>query len=229
MEFLIKLALFIHIATGSVALLTGIIPMVVQKGGKLHNRAGLFYVRAMIIMAASAMLLCLIQPFTLFRLFLVGIAVFSFYLSFTGWRAVRQKRKNHQLSLIDRLLPYGAMLTGLSMVGFGLWLISQASSFMSILFTFFGALTAFFGFQDWRRMGGTNEKMAWLFLHFTRMGGSYISAFTAFVVVNNGRMLPAGTPDWVYLAGWIAPTFVGGAIIGATVARYKKRFEMEKG
>jgi uncharacterized membrane protein len=61
-----------------------------KKGGKLHNRSGLLYVYCMITVAVTALLLCGLQPFKMMRLFLTGIAVFSFYLCFTGWRATSQ-------------------------------------------------------------------------------------------------------------------------------------------
>ena len=65
--------------------------------------------------------------------------------------------------------------------------------------------------------------MPWLLRHLTRMGGSYISATTAFVVVNLGRWLPAGAPSWAGLVGWIAPTIVGSLLIGWAVRGYKAK------
>lgn len=92
MKTVILSLLILHIATGITALLVGLIPMIAKKGGRLHNRVGLIYVYCMIAVAVSALLLCVLQPFKMMRLFLTGIAVFSFYLSMTGWRATKQKK-----------------------------------------------------------------------------------------------------------------------------------------
>lgn len=78
MKTLILTLLITHIAAGFTALLVGLIPMFFEKGNRLHKRAGLIYVYCMIVVAATAMLLCVLQPFKMMRLFLAGIAVFSF-------------------------------------------------------------------------------------------------------------------------------------------------------
>lgn len=225
MTTLVNLFLLIHIATGTSALLSGLVSMLTKKGRQLHNRAGLIYVYCMIIVAASAIVLCVIQPFKLFRFFLAGIALFSFYLSVTGWRATKQKKSGPALG--DKLLTYFTMAVSISMIGFGGWLISQGGAFLSILFTFFGLLTFTFAAQDYRRFGKRIEKNHWFFQHFTRMGGSYISAFTAFVVVNIGRFA-TDAPEWLVLTGWIAPSLIGGLFIGRTVGYYKAKFDTSK-
>lgn len=227
MKTLIIALLISHVAAGTIALLIGLVPMFSKKGGTLHNRTGRVYVWCMTYVAASAALLFILQPYTIFRLFLAGIAIFSFYLSTTGWRAVKQKKTG--FAPIDQWLTYCTLAVSFGMIGYGVYLVTRSVSSMSILFTFFGILTFTFAFQDFRRFDKPLEKMhrgaaPWFFQHFTRMGGSYIAAFTAFLVNNNGRMLPAGTPEWVHLAGWIAPSIIGGMLIGRTVAFYKKKF-----
>lgn len=227
MKTLVSSLLITHVAAGSLALLLGLVAMLSQKGSRLHNRTGLIYVWCMTYVALSAVLLFVVQPFTLFRLFLTGVAVFSFYLSTTGYRAIVLKRAG--LSLItppsfDRWLTYITLLVSVTMIGFGLLLITRGGSFMSILFTFFGVFTLVFALQDLRQFGVPTEKMHWFFQHFTRMGGSYTAALTAFIVNNSMRILPADAPEWTRLAGWIVPSLIGGMLIGRTVAYYKRKF-----
>lgn len=227
MKTLISFLLITHVVAGALSLLLGIVAMLSKKGGRLHNRAGLIYVWCMTYVAATALLLCAIQPFTLGRLFLAGIAVFSFYLSTTGYRAVLLKRSKRTLEnppAFDRWLTYGTLVISLVMIGFGVFLITQSAASQSILFAFFGMFTLIFSRQDLRQFGKPTQKMSWFFQHFTRMGGSYIAAFTAFIVNNNGRMLPEGSPGWVYLAGWILPSLIGGMLIGRTVRHYTMKF-----
>jgi uncharacterized membrane protein len=231
MKTLISFLLITHVIAGTLSLLLGLVAMLSQKGSRLHNRAGLFYVWCMTYVAITAVLVFVLKPFVAFRLFLTGIAVFSFYLSTTGYRAVLLKRAKRTLEnppLFDRWLAYSTLAISLAMIGFGLFLITQGASFLSILFTFFGVFTLVFALRDMQQFGRPAEKMFWFFQHFTRMGGSYIAAVTAFIVNNNGRMLPLGTPDWVFLAGWIVPSIIGGTFIGRTVRHYMLKFAVKK-
>lgn len=59
--------------------------------------------------------------------------------------------------------------------------------------------------------------MHWWFAHIGSMGGSYISAVTAFVVVN--IQLPQY--GWVL---WILPTLIGSVMIARTILKYKIQF-----
>lgn len=211
---LVRLLLYTHIAAGSLALLVGLVPMLGRKGGPGHVRAGRVYVYAMLVVAATAVLLCLLQPLVLRRLFLAGVALLSFYLSFSGWRAAR--RHSAELPPSDVVLAGLTALVGLGMVAAGIGL-------QAVLFGFFGGLLCAFGGLDaWRGLRpAASVPGAWLQRHIVRMGGSYISATTAFVVVNLGHFLPTGAPSWVGLAGWIAPAVVGRFLIAAAVRRYR--------
>ena len=227
MKTLLTSLLIIHIATGCIALLIGLVPMFVQKGNRLHKRTGLVFVYCMITVAVTALLLCALQPFTLMRLFLTGVAVFSFYLTMTGWRATKQK--NGQVSTFDRILTYVTLVVSLTMISYGLYLLMQNGlSFFPIVFSFFGVFTLVFAQQDARRFGRPTEKMHWFFQHFTRMGGAYIATFTAAVVTNIGRIAPAGSPDWIPTLLWIAPSLIGGLLIGRTVRYYIIKFNLSK-
>ena len=223
MKTLLTTLLITHIAAGSIALLVGLIPMLLQKGTRLHRRAGLVYVWCMIIVAITAVLLCGLQPFKMFRLFLAGVAVLSFYLCMTGWRATKQKKGLY--ARFDAYLAYTTLLTGTGMVLFGGYLmVLNGLSFMPIVFTFFGLVACRFAYEDVRVLGKPAEKQHWFFQHFTRMGGSYIATFTAALVTNVGRFAPANMPEWAYTLSWVAPSLVGGMLIGMTVRRYKQKF-----
>ncbi|AUD03137.1 DUF2306 domain-containing protein [Spirosoma pollinicola] len=224
MKTIIISLLIIHIATGCTALLAGLIPMFSRKGSRLHNRAGLIYVYCMIVVAVSALLLCVLQPLKMMRIFLTGIAIFSFYLSMTGWRATKQKKSGPAQA--DRILTYITLAVSVLMVGFGIYLMAlNGTSFFPIVFSFFGVLTFIFARKDFQLINHPVEKMHWFFQHFTRMGGSYIATFTAALVTNIGRIVPTNAPDWIATAGWIAPSIIGGMIIGRTVRYYKQKFD----
>jgi uncharacterized membrane protein len=225
-SFIISL-LVTHIATGTIALLVGLVPMFSKKGSRLHNQTGLVYVYCMITVAITALLLCVFQPLTMMRLFLTGIAVFSFYLSMSGWRTTKQKKTGP--ATFDRTLAYTTLAVSMAMISYGIYLMTQASNaFFPILFTFFGGLTSSFAGRDVRQFSQSMEKMHWFFQHITRMGGSYIATFTAALVTNLGRIIPADAPSWVGTIGWVAPAVIGGILIGRTVRYYKQKFNTPK-
>lgn len=227
MKTLITSLLITHVATGCIALLVGLIPMFAQKGNRLHKRAGLIFVYCMITVAITAGLLCALQPFKMMRLFLAGIAVFSFYLTMTGWRATKQKTAGPTVA--DRGLTYVTLAVSTAMIGFGVYLLMiNGASFLPIVFTFFGVLTGVFAQKDARRFGRPTEKMSWFFQHLTRMGGAYIATFTAALVTNLGRMLPPDAPEWIATACWITPSIVGGMLIGRTVRHYIIKLKLSK-
>ncbi|GAB3640558.1 DUF2306 domain-containing protein [Spirosoma arcticum] len=227
MKTLITSLLIVHIVTGCIALLVGLIPMFAQKGNVLHKRAGLVFVYCMITVAITALLLCVLQPFKLMRLFLTGIAVFSFYLTITGWRATKQK--NGQITTFDRSLTYVTLAVSVVMISYGMYLlVTYGTSFFPIVFAFFGGLTFVFARRDIQLMKRPTQKMHWFFQHFTRMGGAYIATFTAAIVTNIGRIAPAGSPEWIATLLWIAPSLVGGMLIGRTVRYYIVKFNLSK-
>lgn len=226
MNTLVTSILILHVAAGTTALLVGLVPMFSQKGGKLHNRAGLVYVWCMIIVAITALLVCILKPFGMLRLFLTGIAVMSFYLCVTGWRATKHKRSGPGQA--DKILSYVTLIVSIAMMGFGAYLLTGSLSPFAILFPFFGFLTFCNAQYDIKSFGKTPEKMHWFYHHITRMGGSYIATFTAFLVNNVYRMLPEDAPAWMGTVSWIAPGLVGGILIGRTIKYYKQKFNAAK-
>ena len=210
-----------HISAGAVALFAGLIPMLGRKGGVWHRRAGRVYVGAMIVVAITALVLTALLPLTGGRLFLTGIAVFSFYLSFSGWRAAA--RRTYSLAPLDRALVVFTLLVGLAMLGAGVY-------WQAILFGFFGALMLTFAGFDARALlrpaAPEGRPIPWIFRHIPRMGGSYIATFTAFLVVNLGRWLPDTAPAWCNTIGWIAPSIIGGMLIRRAVRAWKAKLKV---
>ncbi|WP_080238272.1 DUF2306 domain-containing protein [Spirosoma rigui] len=219
--------LMTHIATGSLALLVGLIPMFSRKGNRLHKQTGLVFVYCMIVVAITALLLCALQPVKMMRLFLTGIAVFSFYLTMTGWRATQ--RKTTGPGVVDWILAYATLAVSVAMTGYGAYLLLFTdASFFPVVFSFFGVLTGVFARKDIAVYKRPVEKLHWFFQHITRMGGAYIATFTAALVTNMDRLIPANSPDWIITAGWIAPSIVGGMLIARTVQHYVRNLKAAK-
>jgi hypothetical protein len=89
---------------------------------------------------------------------------------------------------------------------------------MGIAGIVFGSIGSTFLLSDIRSfINPPKEKMHWWFTHIGSMGGSYISAVTAFVVVN----ISLPQYNWVL---WILPAAIGGVLIARTIRRYKAQF-----
>ncbi len=80
-------ALIVHIAGGTVGLLSGFAAVSVRKGERLHRIAGTAFFVSMLVMAAMGA--CLAIPLQQWGNVIGGI--FTFYLVATAWMTVRRK------------------------------------------------------------------------------------------------------------------------------------------
>ena len=76
-----------HIASGFVASFVAPLALVSAKGGRTHRRWGRVYFWSMAVVAATALFLSVYRP----NYFLAFVSVFSFYLAFRGYRALKRK------------------------------------------------------------------------------------------------------------------------------------------
>ena len=100
--------------------------------------------------------------------------------------------------------------------GWGVYALISGDT-MGIVALVFGGIGLAFLLQDIKKFRRVPEKMHWWYGHIGGMGGSYISAVTAFVVVN------ISIPGFGWLL-WILPSAVGGILIGVTIRKYKTKF-----
>jgi uncharacterized membrane protein len=82
----------LHIAAGMTAFFVAPVALAARKGGKVHAFWGSLFFRVMLLVAASALLMAFIMP----NPFLSLVAVFSFHLSLSGYRAVARRRATNQ-------------------------------------------------------------------------------------------------------------------------------------
>ena len=82
------LAFILHIASGTIGLVSGTIAVFASKGGPLHRAAGKIFVGAMLIMAVFACYLAVVMPDQIVNLI---IGTFAFYLVATAWLTVRRR------------------------------------------------------------------------------------------------------------------------------------------
>lgn len=101
--------LFLHIAGGSVGILSGAVALVARKGDTLHRGAGTVFFVAMLIMSGIGFL---VSPFLPSAPNTVA-GLFTFYLVASGWLTVR--RREGTIGLAEKiafLVPIAASVAG---------------------------------------------------------------------------------------------------------------------
>ncbi|MBO3698830.1 hypothetical protein [Roseivirga sp. E12] len=211
-----------HVIAGITSLISGIIAgFFGRKGGKLHRQVGKMFFWCMFWVFVSAILIISLIHF---NAFLMVIAVFSFYMAFSGYRALKMK-KTRKAEQIDWIAAITTLLFGLGMIGMGVnYLVptsfSSVIGYLCLFFGFFTAKTAWDNIQMYRKLESA-DKMWWWFAHMNSMSGSLIASVTAFLVQNGEIFNFPNSYSW---ALWVLPTFVGFPIVSYWARKYKAQF-----
>jgi uncharacterized membrane protein len=215
-EKLLSGMLWVHIAGGTIALLSGLVAMFSAKGNDTHRLAGKIYFAGMTAVFIGALFTAIGHR----KDFLLMVAFFSYYMTVRGYRILYLKKLNQgqKPQLLDWIISLLSGVFIISLLGWGIWALIQGVG-MGIAGIMFALIGSSFLIADVRNfIHPPKEKMHWWYSHISSMGGSYISAVTAFVVVN--IQLPQH--NWIL---WILPGIIGGVIIGRTIRKYKARFQ----
>ena len=205
-ESTIQILIYIHVISGAIALLSGAISLVVKKGGFLHRKSGLVFVFTMLISAIVSMSVA-VQP-SHNSPFLLSVGILTIYFVLGGYLALRYKKKHVNL-LADKCLALAMLVIGIAMMSHPLYV-----DYLNIVMLVFGALGTVFAIKDFANFYFHEELHEhWLTLHLGKITGGYISAFTAFIVVN--QFLPG-------IVGWILPGVIGGVFIAIWTRKVKK-------
>jgi hypothetical protein len=211
-----RVFLGVHITAGASSFLLAPVALATAKGGKQHKRWGMVYLWSMGVVAATALPMALYRPV----LFLALVAVFSFYLAFSGYRVLRLKElaRGGSAAPIDWIAAVICFAASACLAGFGafrpVWV--QRMGIVAIVFGFTGMRASVA--EMWKFIRKPTEKMFWWYTHLGNMIGSYIAAWTAFSVVT----LPLVFGNHIWL--WLWPTAVGVPAIALTTAYYKRKF-----
>lgn len=198
MENTIQILIYIHAVFGGIALFSGLISIIARKGNTIHKKSGLFFFYSMMLSGIIALLVSVLPKHE--NPFLFAVGIFSLYFVLTGKRALNFKRNQSSLK-IDKLISFTMLITGILMITVPIILTKSINSVL-LVFAIIGILFAvrdLILFKNPKRL-----KKAWLKLHIGKIMGAYISATTAFVVVN--EFFPS-------IYSWFIPGIVGGFII----------------
>lgn len=209
----IKLLLWLHILSGSLALLAGPIAMFNQDGGKVHRLSGKIYVRSMYIIFITSTILSIYRG----NLFLFLIGIFSMYLVVGGHRALSLKllHKGQKAGKTDWIILIISALAGAGLVGLGLYMqIAQGNS-TGLVPVIFGGIMLAGTRGDYKRFTiAPKEKNHWLLKHISGMMGGYIATVTAFLV-NNWQTDPP-------FISWLLPTVIITPFIVIASGKFRK-------
>jgi len=213
--------LALHIAAGSIALASMLVPMVTMKGGRTHRRAGWVFVASMAVVSVTALLLSagrmLFDPrpeAKEFGFFLLVVALLTGSAVSAGVRALRfRNRAAARLHWWDTGLP---AILGVASVGLGAYGLAQGKV-LFVAFSALGLLNAAGSLRYWLRAPAS--PMHWWFEHMNGMLTGCIAATTAFLVVSGDRIGIAG------LVAWLAPAALGAPAIALWTAYYQRLFK----
>jgi len=161
--------------------------------------------------------------------FLLLISLFSFFLTWSGYKAIRWKNKPLAgLALIfNRILTpifllAGCIMIALALLGWSGFSVSDSLDQLNTLLFSFGIIFSGLAAAEWKQMirPGFNSRYWWIYRHISGMAGAYIATFTAFLVVNN-EFLPE-------LVAWFGPTVIGSPLIFLWVRKYRKKFNRKQ-
>ena len=214
MEILHKSNIILHVLTGTVALVLGIVALLSIKGGKVHNKSG----RLFLTLISVVILTGLIGVFIFGRnVFLLVITILSGYVSFSGYRIL--KFKTNTPLLIDIMI---AIISVLVLVYF-LYYIESIGMIWSpiVIYSTVGALTFVISYDFMRYLIPTKKYKKykiWLYEHIYKM----TSAFAALLSAFSGTVLEEYQPHSQYLPSLLGLLIVIGFMV------YVKKYGLKR-
>lgn len=231
-----QLLVWLHVATGGLALVLFWVPVLYTKGSPRHIQSGRLYANCMIFLSlsgvVSALLVIAAPAYFKAELFADGVdsaALAAAVRQFMGFllylcvlvltnvlhatAVLRVKARVRQLRHWRyQVLPALLLLSGLGVLVTGL----VHMHFMFIAFSLIGVVSAVDILRYcWRATASRND---WMRAHIGNICGSGIGLYTAFMAFG-GRSLFSDLGQWQWVF-WIAPAVVGSVLISRAVKRY---------
>jgi hypothetical protein len=202
-----------HIAAGFVALVVGPAAMAARKGARWHRWWGRTYVAGMATVAVTAVGMAAVRP----NPFLLLVAVFSFHLAFTGYRAIARARRGGA-GWPDWAGAVIAAAGGVGLVAWALWPRAAGRPAVWVIAVVFGVIGVAVAVRELRGLVVPDpDRHAWRYRHMGNMLGAYIATVSAFSAVNLTVLPP--------LVRWLWPTAIGVPAIVALRTRERRRLE----
>jgi hypothetical protein len=196
------LNLGIHVAFGAASLLLGLIAILSSKGGRLHRRAGRWFLYTYLGVIVTALIGLLVFDF---RSFLAVVTVLSFYDAFAGYRALQLRGKRPEA--IDRLASVVGMCTPWIFISVMRHLHRPWSPVLT--WSILGGLVLMCGYDLLRNVLPAEWlKRVWVQEHVLKMMGAYIAITSAAA----GTIFPNALP-WAAIIPSVIGTAVGWGFV----------------
>jgi uncharacterized membrane protein len=197
---------WMHVVCGSVVLAVAPLALLVRKGSWIHRRFGRVFMACMFVVAISALFMWQKKG----HLFLVFLDVVVVYLFVYGSRIVKRRRSGFlpEDDRLDRALAVAVIFAGLLTIWVGFGIATPLMRDLRWVLLMLGGIGLWFG--GWDLYSLVTKRLTptgWLFLHMTAMISAYISAVTAFIVIN--------AHDTPMIVRWMVPIAIGGATVVA--------------
>ena len=198
-----------HVLSGLVGLVGGLLASLVRKKKGLHSRAGDVFFYGMLISLISALFLNMIR----FSPFLFPIALFTLYM-IIGGKLIFTIRSLEALRKWWKYYTLLGLLISLLMIGTAVYLFMKNLLTMAIILLVFAIIQSLMTLSDWRNNPARTPKKR-IFQHINKMGGGLIAAITAFAAVNI-HFLPS-------LVVWLTPSLIGSILIAFAIRQRKHK------
>jgi hypothetical protein len=214
--------LYLHVAGGSAALLSMLIPLLTKKGAVTHRRAGWVFVSGMIVVSITAFLLAghrwATDPSPRGReagAFLFFISILTATNVSSGIRVLRAKTRTapHRHPW-DVGLPALLVAASIAAALHGL----STGNYLFAAFAVIGLLAGGGNLAYW--ITPQTHPMHWWFEHMSSMLGACIAATTAFAVVNASHL---GLQTFSLIV-WLTPSVIGVPTIAIWTRYYRRKF-----
>jgi hypothetical protein len=195
--------LIVHIGSGIAAILAGAGALLAPKGGRLHRGAGKVFVFAMFVLAATAVMLALVQPPSTPSAAppraSISIAVLTIYLTGTAWLTARRNERG--AVALEVATSASAFLIAATLLGFAAMASRSVHPGQAIPYAVFSIVPALAGLLDAAVVvrGGIagNRRIA---RHVWRMSLALFFA-TAFFFIGQQKVMPLALHGSPYLFG----------------------------
>ncbi|AXT60875.1 hypothetical protein D1816_11135 [Aquimarina sp. AD10] len=205
MEILHKSNILLHIITGSIGLLLGLIALISIKGDKIHNTSGKYFLRFISIVILTGF----IGVFVFKRnTFLLVITVLSGYVAFSGYRTLLLK--SNIPKRIDIIVAIISLLT----LAYFLYYFKSIGMIWSpiIIYSTVGALLFIISYDFMRYLIPRKKYLkhrVWIYEHIYKMTSAFSALLAAFI----GTVFEKYQPHSQYIPSALGMLIIFGFIV----------------
>jgi len=206
------LILHLHSLFGALIFVTGLLQIILKKGGRIHSVIGQVYLYGWLFL--------LISGAYLGGALITTVGIFGFYFALTGSRLGRLKNKG--ITVFEKGIFILGGLVALAMLYYAVALYLKGQSSFAIIFTVFGGIFLMTTVEDIAKYimerpirNQKYGKMDWYFEHLKRMCISFIAAVTAYTSIQN--VFGENTLNF------LVPTVIGVVLIKWATMTYEKK------